>query len=386
MQVPYWRLSGFYLLYFASLGALIPYWSLYLQSEGYSPLAIGQLMAVIMATKFVAPYFWGWIADHTGQGVRVVKLASLLASLAFALVFIADGFFQMMLVMALFSFFWNATLPQFEAITFHFLGKESHRYSQIRLWGSVGFILTVVGIGILIDTIPLKYLPHIVLFFFCSIWVVALSVPGARQAHQVVTGLSLRKIVFHPGVLALLAMSFFLQASHGTYYTFYSIYLENAGYTRPLIGGLWALGVLAEIGVFMVMHLILPRHGARRLLLLTLVLTSVRWLLIGQFADNLMILIFAQLFHAASFGVYHAAAVHLINCYFQGHYRGRGQALYSSISFGAGGAVGSLVSGMTWESLGSSQTFFLAALFSLVGLVITWFWIRPEEQLNRMSV
>ncbi|NNF97645.1 MAG: MFS transporter, partial [Halobacteria archaeon] len=62
--MPYWRLSGFYFFYFASLGALLPYWGLYLKSQGYDITAIGDLMAIIMATKIISPNIWGWIADH----------------------------------------------------------------------------------------------------------------------------------------------------------------------------------------------------------------------------------------------------------------------------------------------------------------------------------
>ena len=145
--MPYWRLSGFYFFYFAALGVIVPYWGLYLQTLGFGPAEIGELMAVIMATKIVAPNVWGWIADHTGRRMAIVRLASLLALLTFAGVFLAREFWRLALVMSLFSFFWNASLPQFEAVTFNYLGTRIHRYAHIRLWGSVGFILTVVALG-----------------------------------------------------------------------------------------------------------------------------------------------------------------------------------------------------------------------------------------------
>ncbi|MDH3934930.1 MAG: MFS transporter, partial [Gammaproteobacteria bacterium] len=146
----YWRLSGFYLFYFASLGALLPYWSLYLKSLDFSITEIGQLMAILMATKIVAPNVWGWIADHTGQRMAIIRVASLLSIITFAGVLVSDAFWWLVLVLVLFSFFWNATLPQFEATTMSHLGGEMHRYSGIRLWGSVGFIVAVAGLGVLL--------------------------------------------------------------------------------------------------------------------------------------------------------------------------------------------------------------------------------------------
>ena len=149
--MPYWRLSGFYLFYFASLGALVPYWGIYLQSLGFRPAAIGELMAVLMATKIVAPNVWGWIADHTGRRMAIVRLASLLSIVIFAGIFLGRGYWWLAGVMLLFSFFWNASLPQFEAVTFSHLGEGAQGYSRIRLWGSIGFISSVAALGPALD-------------------------------------------------------------------------------------------------------------------------------------------------------------------------------------------------------------------------------------------
>ena len=139
----YWRLSGFYFFYFASLGTLIPYWGLYLKSLGFSVVEIGELVAIIMATKIIAPNIWGWIADHSGNRMRIVRIACLLAMLSFAGVFLVKGYWMLALVMSVFSFFWNAALPQFEATTLNHLGDETYRYSSVRLWGSIGFVVAV---------------------------------------------------------------------------------------------------------------------------------------------------------------------------------------------------------------------------------------------------
>jgi len=102
----------------------------------------------------------------------------------------------------------------------------------------------------------------------------------------------------------------------------------------------------------------------------------VRWLLIAYFVDYLAILLFAQLLHAVSFGVYHAVAVHFVYQYFQGHLQGRGQALYGSISFGAGGLIGSLLGGYIWENSGAETCFLAAALIALSIVWIIWRWLR----------
>ena len=165
-SVPYWRISGFYLFYFASLGVVVPYWTLYLQSLSFDAREIGELMAILMATKFVAPYIWGWIADHTGKGMLMIRIGSILSLIIFSGVFIDQSYWWMASIMALFSFFWNATLPQFEANTMNHLGINTHGYSVIRLWGSFGFILSVISIGYFIDDTGLFVIPAAIMFCF----------------------------------------------------------------------------------------------------------------------------------------------------------------------------------------------------------------------------
>ena len=115
--MPYWRLSGFYFFYFATLGVLAPYWSLYLKSVGFDAVAIGQLMALLMVSRIVAPNVWGWVADHRARRMQVVRLAAALTMVAFVGAFLGTGFWWLALVMLVFSFFWNASLPLLEVTT-----------------------------------------------------------------------------------------------------------------------------------------------------------------------------------------------------------------------------------------------------------------------------
>lgn len=376
----YWRLSGFYLFYFASLGALLPYWGLYLKSLDFSVTEIGQLVAILMATKIVAPNIWGWIADHTAHRMAIIRLGSLLAAATFSGVFFANSFWWLALVMAVFSFFWNAALPQFEATTMNHLGDKLHRYSGIRLWGSIGFILAVTGLGALLGQSGTGVLPMVLMGLFVLIWLSSLTVPESAAGHLPLDQEPLHKVLCRPVVLSLLAVCFLVQASHGPYYAFFSIYMEDYGYSTAVIGQLWALGVFAEIGIFLLVPVLLPRFGVRKLLITAVALTTLRWVLTALYADRLAVIIFSQTLHAASFGLYHAVMISLIHSLFVGTHQGRGQALYSSISFGAGGAAGILVSGYLWTDMGPQTMYLMAAMTSLCALLVVFFGVRNIPQ------
>ena len=184
VKPPYWRLSAFYFFYFATIGALFPYWGLYLQTRGYDTLAIGQLLAILAGTKIIAPYVWGWIADHSGRRLLLIRIASLFTAVSFVSMYWADSLLQMAMMMLLFSFFWNASLPQFEVTTLTFLGLDNHRYSSIRLWGSIGFIIAVVAIGKLLDVFGAATLPHIVILLYACKWLATLCVPTVASVTQ----------------------------------------------------------------------------------------------------------------------------------------------------------------------------------------------------------
>jgi len=386
MSVPYWRLSGFYFFYFATLGAFLPYWNLYLKDSGFNAAAIGELSAVLAGTRIIAPNLWGWMADHTGKNLRIVRIVSFFAVLVFAFFIYVHGYFWFAWITLGFSFFWNAALPQFEAATLFHLKTESYRYSLIRLWGSVGFIVTVLGIGQMLDSQDISILPLIITALLATIWLASLITPEVRIPVNVTRSVGLAVIIRNPEVLAFFVVCVLLQTAHGAYYVFYSIYLKQYHYTAGLTGLLWALGVVAEIVLFIFMARLLKRFSLRVILLFSILLAVVRWLVIAWCADYIKLLIFAQLLHAASFGAAHVSAIHLVHHYFGTQHQGKGQALYSSFSFGLGGMVGSLYSGYYWDLLGAQFVYSIAACFCLVAFAIAYIWIGRENTQNTAAL
>ena len=372
--MPYWRLSSFYFFYFAVLGLLAPYWGLYLKSLGYDAVAIGQLMAIPMATKIIAPNIWGWLGDHYGHRMRIVRLASFASMLIFTMIFIVQGFWMMAAAMILFSFFWNAALPQFEVITLAYLGERVKQYSRVRVWGSIGFIIAVILLGILIDNIGIVVVPISIFLVYMAIWLSSLMVPETQVSEESDTDHTFLQKLKQPAILVFLIAAMLMQFSHGAYYAFYSIYMEDHGYSKTLIGQLWALGVLAEVFVFIYMHHVLQKIGAGMVIVISLLLASLRWLMIGWLPDSLIMLLIAQALHAATFGTFHAAAIHMVHRAFKGKHQGRGQAIYASVSFGVGGSIGSLVAGNLWETAGPQWTFTLSAVVAGFAALIAYKW------------
>ena len=369
--LPYWRLSGFYFFYFGLLGATAPFLALYFEQLGFSPARIGELVAIPMLMRCVAPNLWGWLGDRTGQRLLIVRLGAFATLASLSLIFISQSYAWLALVMALHAFFWHAVLPQFEVITLAHLREQSARYTQLRLWGSIGFILTVVGLGELFEVFSLAIYPWVLLAIIAGIALSSCWVPDARPvAHlQHDAGHGFVRQLLLPGVLAFYLCVALMQLSHGPYYTFITIHLESLGYSRGVIGQLWALGVVAEILLFMGMARVLQHVSLRQLLIASFLIAALRWLLLGFVADHLWLLLFAQLLHAATFGSFHAAAIHFVQRSFGPGQQGQGQALYAALA-GVGGALGALYAGYSWNSLGPAWTFALASVAALAAAAI----------------
>jgi PPP family 3-phenylpropionic acid transporter len=366
--LPYWTLSGYYFFYFAFIGAFSPYFGLYLQGQGFSAWDIALLLSQMQVMRLFGPTLWGWLSDRSGRRIGIVRLAAVLSCIGLAGGFHVSSFSGWLLVIAVMAFFWSAALPLVETMTLEHLAERPSQYSRIRLWGSIGFIVAVLATGWALDRMPLAGLLWVLLALLLGIWLVALRLwERPMAALNDTPNIGWRQVLAEPRVQALLAACFCMSAAHGALYVFYSIYLDGLGYSRTLVGGLWSLGVIAEIGVFLIMGRLLRRYSLRQILLACLVAATLRFLLIGWGASSLPLLVFAQLLHGLSFGAYHAASIGAVKEWFPARFQGRGQALYSSVSFGAGGLLGGIVSGALWAPLGGAVTYTVGAAFAFIG-------------------
>ena len=368
--LPYRQLAGFYFFYFAYLGAFAPFFSIYLASRGLSPVEIGVVMGLPQVTRIIAPHLWGWIADAAGSPVRIVRATAAAGALCWLGLFGSATFLWICVVILAVGFFLSAALPLVEATTLSHLGRETGRYGAIRLWGSIGYIIAVVGVGYAIDLLEAGILLWIVAASLAGTLAFSWLVPDAQLPHESTGQAPIRELLMRPDVIALMAACALMAVAHGPYYTFYSIHLVDHGYSKATTGWLWALGVVCEIAIFLWLPRLYAAYTLRAILIGSFALSVARFLIIGWAADSLVLLLFAQALHAASFGSFHAAAIGIVHQLFHGRHQARGQAIYGSLTFGIGGTVGSLASGYSWEPFGAALTFTGAAACALAGMVL----------------
>lgn len=369
------HLSTFYLGYFGLLGVLLPYLSLYLLDIGLTAYQIGVVMAMTPLVKTVAPSLWGWAADRRGSRRALMRLACVGALLCFSLLLTVREFLAIAAVMALYAVFTSSILPLVEATAMEAVDRHRVDYGRIRLWGSIGFIAFSLGMGPVLDVAPsvlvLWTILALLAFNLWSVYHLPDSEPVQRTAAERTAGAA-RAFLTRPGVLAFYGVCLLMQASHGAYYGFYSVYLEGLGFARSSIGLLWAVGVGAEVAAMLVSGRLLARLGTKRLMVLALALTVLRWWMLATGA-TLAWLLPAQLLHAASFGLFHVSAVTHTHRMMPASLRSTGQSLYSSLSFGLGLTVAMYLSGTFYDAVGAPVLFAASAAVAAaaLGLALT---------------
>ncbi len=368
------RLGGYYFFYYATVGAFMPYWSPYLEARGFSATQIGIAYAFAGISRATMPFLWGWLGDHSGRRIHLVRISSVASLTLFLLIPFVEGVWAITAAMLAYNLFWQALLSQFETVSMVHLARTGGDYSRVRLWGSVGFVVAVLSLGPLLDLWGILPLPWLVGALFALMAASSFLVPETVSApHDPAAPMAgIGSVVLRPEVIALLLACLCSQMSFAPYYNFFTLFLERHGHLRSSAGVLWAIAVVAEIVLFVYMSRIIARVGAKHLLLVALGTTVLRWLLTVVFADSFAALVLIQISHALTFGAYHACAMHYVFRLFPVRQQGRGQALYNASAYGIGGSLGSLGAGAIWDHVRPEATFLIAALVALIGTWIVW--------------
>ncbi|MDA9086868.1 MFS transporter [Methylophilaceae bacterium] len=368
----YSRLSSFYFSYYFFVGLFVPYWGIYLTSLSFSALQIGALLSLFQISRIFAPNFLGWIADRSGEYIKWIKISSFFGFILFIGIFWANSFLSIFLIMMAMSIFTSSTLPLAESLTLAHLkaNKADSKYSHIRLWGSIGFIVAAILLGIMIDSIGEKSLIYALLLTQLVIFLLAFILPTKKVIFLPKKKRSIWPILKKREVVVLLLSCALMVSSHGLLYNFYSIFLEQQGYSGTTIGLLWAVGVIFEIIIFLLMPGILNKFTLKAVLLISLGFAVIRFFLIGAYVDSMILLFIAQVMHAATFGSFHVASIQLIAHFFYNEHQARGQSLYNSITYGVGGAIGGLGGGYMIEYSGMANTFMLSAILPFLGFMV----------------
>lgn len=372
--------GAFYFSYYSFVGVFPTFVSLYLAFRGISPFEIGILMSLMQAMRIVGPNLWGWMADWTGQRARVLQFTAGAALVAFTGFFFGGSFWYFAFFMIAVNLFTSAQGPLSDALILSEMQGNMSRYGQLRLWGSVGYVFMTAASGFVLDWAGIGLMPYVGAVILGAVLAVSLCLYQSPQTLVARKAVSIWQVAKKREVIAFMVSGCFMLAAHGAIYSFYSLYLSVLGYSSVTIGLMWAIGASAEILFFIYQAPIMKRFGIRAIMLASLFLAVVRFAMIGFGAESFIILLIAQLLHAATFGAHHVTSILSIQKWFAGPLQARGQALFISASYGVGGTLGGFFLSWIWKDVSPEAVYWVASGLAAIAFIAAWQSFRWEVQ------
>jgi len=369
--VPFAALSA---SYFAHIGFFNPYLPLWLKSLGLSLWMIGLLTSMQAVTRVFAPYLWGWLSDRSGERVPLMRWCAGMALLcSIGLLFNPSPWWLAVVLLLMFTHT-SAMMPMSEAAMAHLVSHQGaldvRRYGRIRLWGSLGFLVTVFVSGAWFEAHGMSGFPMWTTLTLVAINLSVWQLPNVREeAHQDKGQAGFGEVLRQPPTLWFFATLFLHVLSHVAIYTFFSLYLDELGYGKDMIGVLWAVSVVVEIIGFFTQSRWLHWLSLPAWLCVCTGVMALRMGLTAWFGQLLWVLLLTQCLHVFTFAIQHTVCIAWLSQHFPGRLRGRGQALYAVIGYGFTGVLGALGGAALSTRLGLQTVFWVAIPVALLGLL-----------------
>lgn len=371
----------FYAAYFAFVGLYSPFLGPYLKSLGHSLDVIALALGLMQIMRVFGPLSWGWLADYTGRRVLLTRLA-IGGGLVMALItFLNDSSpLHLIVCLVLLNLSVSGLIPLSDVQAMDVCRGDAGLYGRVRLFGSLGFVLAVLGFGMWAEYFGFAAFPdwvHVCLgLAFLSTWYFrdtsAHRPAGRSGAHPASLGDTLG--LLRPLDLRLFwGASFFMVLAHGVFYSFYSLYLMEHGYSESTVGGLWALGVMCEVAFFAVQTQVFGRLERVAWLQISYLACALRFAAVALFPELLWVMALAQAAHALTFAAHHTASISWLRERLPASIHGRAQAMYATVAYGLGGSSGTFLGRWMWDAWSPSHAFWAASASACAAVVLGYY-------------
>jgi PPP family 3-phenylpropionic acid transporter len=338
-------LSLFYFLFFTLIGDYVIFMPKFFKQIGFSAGEIGVIFAMLPIARFLTPFIF-----LKKPLTKFDYVLALIVSTCASFLLLTHNFYLILVSFFLIGVSFSIVFPYIEAVA---IEKLKEKYGKTRVYGSIGFML----FGILFSYINgnLVWL-FIALMLFTNITALYFLRDTKIVKHSASINL-LKEWKFWLAVV-------FLQISFGGFYNFFTIYNLNHGISKEYIGWLWAIGVTAEIFIFLFQHRFISRFKPVFLLKISIFFTAIRWFILYLFPGNLVMVALSQLIHAFSFAIFHTSAL----LYISKHYTNKtlAQQFYAGIAYGMSAFLGSILSGLLY----GDNLFLYESIIAFTGFLI----------------
>ncbi len=363
-------------LYFAGLSGALLFLPVWLEtSRGLDGTHIGMILAVAgFGRMFAGPVIAGW-ADGQRDRHAAVKMLTLAALAAFALLGVAPGFWLILLACFVGITAYWMIVGYVEAGLMR-LCKGVLTYPVARGLGSAAFVVGSLSIGRGIDVFGAQSALWFIVVICAALaawtWVLTPEIdehaaPDVPMLTRLRDGLAL---VRQPAFFLLIIGAGFVQASHAFYNAFGGLVWLHQGISGSWVGGLYSIGVGVEVVFLVVLGGWSERFHPTGLLLAGALGATVRWAILAAQPD-LWWLVPLQALHGLSFAATYLGTMRLIQLWFGVERTPTAQMMYQSFAAAPEAALATLMSGPLYDRFGAGGYWGMTIL-AAIGILLVW--------------
>jgi MFS family permease len=364
--------KGYYFVFFAAIGCLVPFFNIYLEQKGLTGVEIGWLNSIAPLVALASNPFWGGVADRWQIHRQVLALCALVAGVVTLLFLPVNDFWLLLVLVTALAFFRTPIGSIVDSTVMDLVKQTESSYGQQRLWGTLGFVLATFSLGQLLAPTNLSlifWLHGGLLGLGCAALSLLLPVQGADQKTNLLAGL--RVLTGQPGYLSFLIAMTLMGMGIATYVGFLGLHLLALGGSGQQVGLAWAVNALPELLTMYYGRRWFAHYSYKRLFLLGLLGFALVWSLVGLAQTPLLILAVVP-GSGLCFGFFWVAAVGYASETAPPGLSATAQTLMGAAQSGLGWALGSVVAGYLWDLTDGHVVLFFAA--ATVGLAALIFW------------
>ena len=367
-----------YISFYMAFGAFLPFINLYYERMGLSGVQIGILTAISFLVISIAAPLWGGYADAHNRHRSVFRIALLLSPVAVALLSQANSFLVYIPFVVAYAVFSSPIVPLQDSAALEVAEAHERTFGALRAWGSLGWSISTVLVGVLMQLWGIEWLFYIYIVFMLVTFLFSLFQPARKHVLQSTLRHGLRILLYQREILIFLFSIFLLAVTVGAVSSFLSIYLDGIGAVEGYIGLAFAIAAISEVPVMLYSGRIMRRIGSSGLLKVSFFTFALRWILLS-FIDVPVWALLVQVLHGISYAAFIVGGVTYINERTPEGLSTTAQAIFNVVIFGLGAIVGALLGGYLFDTVGMMTLFRILTLVALLGLLVFWLADRSHQ-------
>jgi MFS transporter, PPP family, 3-phenylpropionic acid transporter len=363
------KVAGGYFAYFAAVGALMPFIALYVRGLGFTGLQVGVLTALPSVGLALFAPLWGAAADSLGMHRWLLRGALALAIVAALATAQATAFVSMLLLFGLLAFVSVPVAPLLDSYGVTASEHTPRSYGGIRVWGSLGYMASVLTVGWLMgdEASPVLLVAHALCLALALMALFRLPDLAERRRAPLFTGL--RAVLAHRPVALLLLVAFLLSIGAAIISIYLGVRIQEIGGSARQVGLLFAVASASELPVIALGAWLLGRLGAPRLIAVATGVYAFRFVAFSVITVPAWLLPI-QALHGLSYAAFTLASITLIHRLVERRHAATAQSLLTAVSLGLGSITGSLLGGALLDVIGTTGLFRGAAVLMGVTLAV----------------